>query len=72
MEDIWACPNCGAKMEKLTKTSNPFRVCPKCGCTIEGKEQNFDSEGICPNCHQAMGSSNECPHCGYDLGADFD
>ncbi|MCK4415582.1 MAG: hypothetical protein KAU84_00365 [Thermoplasmatales archaeon] len=59
-------------MKRLTNSSGLFHVCQKCGCTIEGREQNFGDEGICPNCHGAMDSTNECSHCGYDLGSDFE
>ena len=72
MEEIWICPNCGNEMKRLANSSGLFHVCQKCGCTIEGREQNFGDEGICPNCHGAMDSSNECSHCGYDLGSDFE
>jgi predicted amidophosphoribosyltransferase len=72
MEELWICPNCGNEMKRLTNSSGLFHVCQKCGCTIEGREQNFGDEGICPNCHGAMNSTNECSHCGYDLGSDFE
>jgi len=72
MDELWICPNCGNEMKRLTNNSGLFHVCQKCGCTIEGREQNFGDEGICPNCHSAMDHSNECSHCGYDLGSDFE
>lgn len=72
MNELWICPNCGNEMKRLTNNSGLFHVCQKCGCTIEGREQNFGVEEICPNCHSAMDSSNECSHCGYDLGSDFE
>jgi predicted amidophosphoribosyltransferase len=72
MEDIWTCPNCGDAMKKVTNTLGLYRICQKCGCTIEGRKQNFESQIICPNCHQDMGDGEECFHCGYDLGSDFD
>ena len=66
MEDMWICPNCGAKMKKLTDTSSLYHVCRRCGCSLEGGEQNFYSGGICPNCHSTLYSNIECPYCGYD------
>ncbi|RLF27241.1 MAG: hypothetical protein DRN05_05910 [Thermoplasmata archaeon] len=72
LEDVWVCPNCGAKMQRSSNSSIPIYVCPECGCSIEDTEQNFDSNAICPNCHHVLDDNNECSHCGYDLGSDFD
>ncbi len=65
------CPNCGTEMNRSQDSSADVYVCPECGCTIEAEEQNFDSMNICPNCNQPL-DGNECPHCGYYLGSDFE
>ena len=72
IEEKWVCPNCGAKMERSKSSPEPIYVCPKCGCSVEGTEQSLDAGIVCPNCNQLMEDGNECPHCGYDLGSDFD
>lgn len=64
------CPNCGVAMNPSNE-DDALYVCPDCGCTIEGCRENFDSSGYCPNCNQSL-EGNECPHCGYYLGSDFE
>ena len=71
MDEKWVCPNCGEKMNKSQDSSVPLYVCPKCGCCVEAAEQNLDFDKMCPNCNRLM-DDNECTHCGYDLGSDFD
>lgn len=71
LEEKWICPNCGAKMEKSKDSEANAYVCTECGCSIEAEEQNYDMENTCPNCNQPL-DGKECPHCGYDLGSDFD
>ncbi len=71
LDEKYLCPNCGTKMNKSNVGPEETYVCPECGCTIEASEQNLDSDNICPNCYQLL-DGNECPHCGYDLGSDFD
>jgi len=71
-EEKWVCPNCGEKMEKARNTREDLYVCPQCGCSIEGTDQNLDANLMCPNCNQILEDASECPHCGYDLGSDFD
>ena len=65
------CPNCGAEMNHSSDSSDDVYVCPECGCTIQAEEQDFDSMNICPNCNQPL-DGNECSHCGYYLGSDFE
>jgi len=71
IEEKYVCPNCGTKMDKAPDIPGIY-VCPNCGCSIEVTEQNLDVGTMCPNCNQLMDDENECPHCGYDLGTDFD
>lgn len=71
-EKLWSCPNCGTPMQKVNERSRPYRICNNCGCTIEGQEQDFNPGNLCPNCNQELNGLGECPHCGYDLGSDFD
>jgi len=65
------CPNCGAEMKLSPDSENHVYICSECGCTIQAEEQDFDSMNICPNCNQPL-DGNECPHCGYYLGSDFE
>ena len=71
-ESLWLCPHCGTRMQKVTDSANPYRVCTQCGCVIEGEEQEYNPGIVCPNCNQEIDVIGECPHCGYDLGSDFD
>lgn len=65
------CPNCGAEMKLSPDSENHVYICSECGCTIQAEEQDFDSMNSCPNCNQPL-DGNECPHCGYYLGSDFE
>lgn len=71
-EDKWICPHCGEKMQKALEPAENVYVCPQCGCSIIGSEQNLDADFTCPNCNYILENGEECPHCGYDLGSDFD
>lgn len=70
-EDKWICPNCGEKMQRAPDTAENIFVCSQCGCSIIGSDQNLNADLTCPNCNQIL-DGEECPHCGYDLGSDFD
>jgi hypothetical protein len=72
MAATWTCPNCGGEMRKLEDFATPVFVCSSCGCSLEAEEQIFENGSVCPNCHRLHEGGNECPHCGYDLGSDFD
>ena len=72
MAKEWTCPNCGSDMRKIKEIEPPCYVCSNCGSSMEAEEKNFDNGQVCPNCHRLFESSRECPHCGYDLGSDFD
>jgi Zn-finger nucleic acid-binding protein len=72
MTTSWTCPNCGSDMKKVVDIQPPCFVCSKCGCSMEAEEKNFHNGEMCPNCHGLIQDSIECPHCGYDLGSDFD
>lgn len=72
MAALWTCPNCGADMKRIDDIEPPCYVCSSCGCSMEAEEQNFHNGEVCPNCHRLLNGSSECPHCGYDLGSDFD
>ena len=58
-------------MRKITEITTPCYVCSSCGCSMEAEEKNFSNGDVCPNCHRLL-DEFECPHCGYDLGSDFD
>ena len=71
LKEKWICPNCGADMNPKKEENTQIYICPDCGCTIDGENKDYGEENICPNCYQIL-DGNECPHCGYDLGSDFD
>jgi hypothetical protein len=72
METRYVCPHCGGQMEPTTTGSEDTMVCRDCGCCISKDEtQNYDIDHCCPNCNQPL-DGNECHHCGYDLGSDFE
>jgi len=72
IEHLWSCPNCGSQMKKLIETTTPCRVCISCGCSMDGEDKIFNLGALCPNCNQELDEKPECPHCGYDMGSDFD
>jgi len=39
---------------------------------MDGEDKIFNIGVICPNCNQELDEKPECPHCGYDMGSDFD
>jgi len=71
LKEIWDCPHCGTEMILSHEGPISLYVCPKCGCSTDAEEKHFDADNICPSCFQPM-EGNECSHCGYDLGSDFD
>ena len=66
------CPNCGSDMRVVDEMKPPCFLCSSCGSSMEAAEQNYDTGSACPNCHRIFQGYGECPHCGYDLGSDFD